>query len=55
MKHHLYQLYFGGFKTKLKNYFFCVTCNDIIRTKDVKYKRHYKLKYKNWPANTDDK
>ncbi len=29
MKHHLYQIYYGGFKIKLKNNFYCLTCNKL--------------------------
>jgi len=30
MKHHLYSIYIGGAKTKLKNKYYCKQCGDII-------------------------
>jgi len=30
MKHHLYQLYYGGFKTKLDNAYYC-KCGVLIQ------------------------
>jgi len=30
MKHHLYQIYYGGFKHKLENSFWCDECHSII-------------------------
>ncbi len=30
MKHHEYQVYYGGFKKKLKNKFYCKDCNAIL-------------------------
>ncbi len=35
MKHHLYQIYYGGFKQKLANWYYCETCNGMIQTKNV--------------------
>ncbi len=29
MKHHEYQIYYGGFKIKLKNKFYCLTCGIV--------------------------
>ncbi len=31
MKHHLYQIYYGGFKEKLTGKYYCKTCNGIIQ------------------------
>ncbi len=31
MKHHEYQLYYGGFKKKLKNSKYCATCGIITK------------------------
>ncbi len=33
MKHHLYQIYYGGFKHKLKNWKYCKECNLVITQK----------------------
>ncbi len=27
MKHHLYQIYYGGFKIKIKNFYYCKICD----------------------------
>ncbi len=35
MKHHLYQIYYGGFKTKLKDYFYCKDCDSILDNADT--------------------
>ncbi len=37
MKHHEYQIYYGGFKIKLPNIRYCKTCHQIIYTKDRKF------------------
>ncbi len=31
MKHHEYQIYYGGFKIKLKNWKYCETCDTIAQ------------------------
>jgi len=36
MKHHEYQMYYGGFKVKLTNILYCKTCRMIVYTKDRK-------------------
>ncbi len=28
--HHEYQIYYGGFKKKLKRMYFCETCNQVL-------------------------
>ncbi len=33
MKHHLYQIYYGGFKIKLENYYYDKISKKIIKTK----------------------
>ncbi len=30
MKHHEYQIYYGGFKKKLNKMYFCEDCNKIL-------------------------
>ncbi len=30
LKHHEYQIYYGGFKIKLKRMYFCEDCNDVM-------------------------
>ncbi len=37
MKHHEYQIYYGGFKIKLPNIRYCKTCHMIVYTKDRKF------------------
>ncbi len=34
MKHHLYQIYYGGFKIILKGMFFCKDCQQIRNATD---------------------
>ncbi len=34
MKHHLFQIYYGGFKTKLKGAQFCKHCNAVVLDDD---------------------
>jgi len=33
MKHHLYQIYYGGMKQKLLGQYLCKTCNKIVTKK----------------------
>jgi len=40
MKHHLYQLYYGGFKEKLINHYYCETCRGII-TNATRHKKTF--------------
>jgi len=47
MKHHLYQIYYGGFKIKLSKVYYCKQCKTIIITavhvNAISKKEHYKL------------
>ncbi len=40
MKHHLYQIYFGGWYEKLPNHYYCETCNAII-TNSARHKKTF--------------
>ncbi len=33
MKHHEYQIYYGGFKEKLYNTYYCKTCGAVVNQK----------------------
>ncbi len=33
MKHHLYQIYYGGFKVKLVNTYYCKACDSLVSDK----------------------
>ncbi len=36
MKHHLYQIYYGGWKTKLLKQYYCKTCDLFVDENPVK-------------------
>ncbi len=41
MKHHLYQIYYGGIKELLKYHYYCKTCNEITNYNHTKaYRQH---------------
>ncbi len=40
MKHHEYQIYYGGFKIKLKKMVYCIDC-DLVRSTGCLPERHY--------------
>ncbi len=42
MKHHLYQIYYGGWKVKLIDAYYCRDCDKIYETSDKKLTIHYK-------------
>ena len=42
MKHHLYQIYYGGFKHKLKYRYYCIQCDRIITAPNKSLVIHYK-------------
>jgi len=44
MKHHLYQLYYGGFKYKIKNTYYCQTCDLIVNQYHKTPKQYFDLK-----------
>jgi len=39
MKHHLYQIYYGGFKTLLPNAYYCSICNMLMDS------NHHKIQH----------
>jgi len=49
MKHHLYQIYIGGFKEKFYSTFYCKDCGYIITRMDnkdlkvINHKHHHKI------------
>ncbi len=50
MKHHKYQIYYGGFKIKLKDIYYCKDCKLIVSRSHKKPTGlpRYKLEYKKW-------
>ncbi len=42
MKHHEYQIYYGGFKIKLKNLFWCKQCKIIYLKNSTAQLQHKK-------------
>ncbi len=52
MKHHEYQIYFGGFKILLKNTYYCKECNKLVYTYNqnpLKYTNTHKKQSNNVP------
>ncbi len=43
MKHHEYQIYYGGFKIKLKNIKYCPDCKNTIQSGFIYNKHQHEL------------
>ncbi len=56
-RHHEYQIYYGGFKVKIPNLYYCKECDEITTQMSEKQWKHHKTPhltrviYKKWITN----